>query len=86
MHLNNKQRKTLEAIFAIPTPSNIVWKDIEKLLIALGANIIYGKGSRIGVKLKDVRAVFHEPHPQKETDKGAVKAVREFLIKAGIEP
>ena len=37
------------------------------------------------VKLNDVRAVFHEPHPQNEIDKGAVKAVREFLIKAGIE-
>ncbi|BAY84341.1 putative HicA protein [Calothrix parasitica NIES-267] len=34
----------------------------------------------------DVKAVFHEPHPEKETDKGAVKSVREFLLKAGIEP
>jgi hypothetical protein len=25
------------------------------------------------VALNDVRAVFHRPHPQKETDKGAVK-------------
>jgi hypothetical protein len=33
-----------------------------------------------------VKAVFHEPHPEKETDKGAVKSVREFLIKAGVEP
>jgi hypothetical protein len=31
------------------------------------------------------KAVFHEPHPEKETDKGAVKSVREFLLKAGIE-
>ncbi len=38
------------------------------------------------VKLNGIRAVFHEPHPEKETDKGAVKSVREFLIEAGIEP
>ncbi|WP_414623439.1 type II toxin-antitoxin system HicA family toxin [Calothrix sp. CCY 0018] len=52
----------------------------------MGADISQGQGSRVRVKLKDVKAVFHEPHPEKETDKGAVKSVREFLLKAGIEP
>ena len=36
--------------------------------------------------LNDRRAVFHEPHPERETDKGAVKSIREFLINAGISP
>ena len=54
-------------------------------MIALGADITQGRGSRVRVKLNDVKAVLHEPHPQNETDKGAVKFVREFLIKAGIE-
>jgi hypothetical protein len=85
MNLNNKQRQLLELIFTNPIPANILWKDIESLLIALGADIRQGRGSRVRVKLNDVKAVFHEPHPQNETDKGAVKSVREFLIKAGIE-
>jgi hypothetical protein len=38
---------------------------------------------RIG--LNGRRAVFHRPHPQKETDKGTVKSVRRFLIEAEIE-
>ena len=38
------------------------------------------------VVLNGVRAVFHRPHPRKETDKGAVKSVRRFLNEAGIEP
>jgi hypothetical protein len=33
-----------------------------------------------------VRAVFHRPHPRKETDKGALKSVRRFLTEAEIEP
>jgi len=33
-----------------------------------------------------VRAVFHRPHPQKETDKGALKSVRRFLKETGITP
>jgi hypothetical protein len=31
-------------------------------------------------------AVLHRPHPQKETDKGAVRSVRRFLSEAGITP
>lgn len=86
MDLNNKQRKTLELIFTTPVPANIIWQDIENLFTALGAYISQGSGSRVGVKLNDVKGHFHEPHPEKETDKGAVKSVREFLTKAGIEP
>ncbi|MFN6309943.1 MAG: type II toxin-antitoxin system HicA family toxin, partial [Planctomyces sp.] len=36
--------------------------------------------------LNDVRAVFHRPHPQKETDKGAVRSMRRFLTEAGVTP
>jgi hypothetical protein len=86
MDLNNKQREILKLIFTNPIPANILWKDIESLFIALGADVSQGKGSRVRVKLNGIRAVFHEPHPEKETDKGAVKSVREFLIEAGIEP
>ncbi len=85
MNLNNKQRKTLQLIFTNPIPSNIIWQDIQNLFIALGGRVSQGEGSRVRVKLNEVRAVFHEPHPEKETDKGAVKSVREFLTKAGIE-
>jgi hypothetical protein len=31
-----------------------------------------------------VRAVFHQPHPQREAPKGTVKGVRDFLENAGI--
>jgi HicA toxin of bacterial toxin-antitoxin, len=85
MDLNNKQRQVLSSIFTNPIPASILWQDIEKLFIALGADVTQGQGSRVRVKLNDVKAVFHEPHPEKETDKGAVKSVREFLLKAGIE-
>ena len=84
--MNSKHRKTLEDIFKSPTPSNIEWSAIEALLKALGAEISEGNGSRIRIKLKDVRAVFHRPHPQKETDKGALNSMKRFLLNAGIRP
>ncbi len=84
--MNNKHRKTLADVFTDPVPVDIPWTDIIKLLNALGATIIQGKGSRVRIMLNDQRAVFHEPHPERETDKGAVKSMREFLINAGIAP
>ena len=82
--MNSKNQKTLESIFKRPTPSNIQWVDIESLLLSIGAIITEGSGSRIRVKLNDVRAVFHRPHPEKVTDKGAVNSVRRFLENAGV--
>ena len=81
-----KHQKTLRAIFADPVRPNIKWADIESLLMALGAEWDEGRGSRIRFALNGIRATFHRPHPQKETDRGAVKSVRRFLEEGGIRP
>ncbi len=84
MKLNRKQAKTLKAIFENPVRADMLWTDIVRLLESLGAEVTQGRGSRVRVHLRGVRAVFHEPHPEKETDKGALRSVREFLENAGI--
>jgi hypothetical protein len=76
----------LEAIFDKPERANIPWREIEALFLALGAEITEGSGSRIRVAFNGVRAVFHRPHPRKETDKGTVKSVRRFFEAAGVKP
>ena len=83
--MNKKNKTTLAAIFENPVRSDILWKDIENLLYALGAEISEGRGSRVRIVLESVRAVFHRPHPRKETDKGSVKSMRRFLISAGVK-
>jgi hypothetical protein len=84
--VSKKHRKTLEAIYDNPVRSNVAWSDIEKMLQALGAELSEGSGSRVRIALKGVRAVFHRPHPQKETDKGALMSMRRFLTEAGVTP
>ncbi len=79
-----KAQKTWKAIFANPVQSNVRWKDIEKLFVSLGAHISEGSGSRVRVELNGVKAVFHRPHPNPETDKGALMSVRKFLNNARI--
>jgi hypothetical protein len=81
-----KHRRTLRAIFEDPVRSNISWRDIEGMLEAAGAQLSAGAGSRVRIALNRVRAVFHRPHPQKETGKGAVKSMRRFLTEAGVSP
>lgn len=83
--MRKKHIKTLNAIFSKPTLSNIPWMDIEALLIALGANITEGRGSRVRIELNGEDAVFHRPHPEKETNKGAVASMRKYLINAGVD-
>ncbi|MCC5813757.1 MAG: type II toxin-antitoxin system HicA family toxin [Leptospira sp.] len=83
--MNSKNKSVLNSLFINPIPADILWKDIENTFISLGAEISEGQGSRVRVKLNDVRAVFHRPHPKKVTDKGAVKSVRKFLENAGIK-
>jgi hypothetical protein len=84
--LNNKQTRTLQAIFEDPVKSDIPWSDIESVFAALGGVVSEGSGSRVRVNLNEVYAVFHRPHPERVTDKGALKSVRKFLINAGFGP
>lgn len=56
------------------------------MLLTMGAEISEGSGSRVRIALNGVRAVFHRPHPEKETDRGAVVSMRRFLQQAEVEP
>jgi len=79
----DRHSRTLQAI--LEKPANIPWSEIERMLARLGAELSEGRGSRVRIALNGVRAVFHRPHPEKETDRGAVVAMRRFLTEAGIE-
>ncbi|MBA3603700.1 MAG: type II toxin-antitoxin system HicA family toxin [Parachlamydiaceae bacterium] len=83
--MNKKHQKTLLAIFKTPLQTNVLWEDVEKLFIHMGARIKEGNGSRLAVELNGIRAYFHRPHPQKEIDKGALVSVRKFLENARIK-
>lgn len=84
--MRKKHADTLIAIFHTPVLSNVKWSDIESLFISLGASVTEGRGSRVKIYLNDRVSVFHRPHPQKETDKGALVSVRRFLEEAGVKP
>jgi hypothetical protein len=83
--MNKKQRKTYDAIFAEPIRRNIVWNDVVVLVKAIGGTVTRGDGSRVRFELNDISVNIHSPHPQKELKRYQVKAIREFLINAGVD-
>ncbi|MDR1659389.1 MAG: type II toxin-antitoxin system HicA family toxin [Desulfovibrio sp.] len=74
------------AIFTEPVSPAIAWRDIESLFKACGGTIKGGRGSRVWFIMGGSVATFHRPHPQPETDKGAVKSVRRFFKTIGVTP
>ncbi len=84
--MNKAHQKTLEAIFHNPAPTSLEWRRIEKLFLAVGAELIEGSGSRVRFVLKNIVGTFHRPHPQKEAKPYQVQDAREFLEKGGIKP
>jgi hypothetical protein len=84
--MNSKQAKVLRAIFADPVSASIEWSSIETLLMALGCEVIEGRGSRVRFAKNGVVATFHRPHPAKEAKRYQVRDAREFLGKIGVKP
>lgn len=75
----------MRAIFAVPTAASIKFSDIEKLLLARGAEVIEGSGSRVALIIGDQKLFVHRPHPAKEAKKYQVEAFKEFLELTGIK-
>ncbi|MCE4072825.1 MULTISPECIES: type II toxin-antitoxin system HicA family toxin [Pseudomonas] len=84
--MNARQRRTLELIYSLPVPASLEWLSIESLLIALGAQMIEGNGSRVRFELNGIVATFHRPHPAKEAKPYQVRDTRTLLEQAGIHP
>ena len=84
--MNSKLRKTLEAIRSKPERGDILWAEVEALLLGLGCRKLSGSGSRVRfVSPPGFILRIHQPHPRPVIDKGAVKSVRRFLDEMEVE-
>jgi hypothetical protein len=84
--VSSKQKKTLVALFAVPTSPSIVFTDIEALLVSLGAKVLEREGSRVRARLQGEQWRAHRPHPGKEAKRYQVEEVRELLQRLGMRP
>ncbi len=84
--MNARHRKIFEAIFTDPVSGSIKWRDVVALLIALGAEMSEGNGSRVRFTIGGQTLFLHRPHPSPDTKRWAIRAIREFLTNVGIVP
>ena len=84
--MNNKHKKTLQAVFGSPVPKGMPWADIESLLVAAGASVTEGDGSRVKFDANGVTVAFHRPHKPKTARAYQVALAREFLESIGVKP
>ena len=84
--MNSRHRKTLAAVFADPVSGTVEWAAIEALLLAAGARLIEGRGSRVRFERDGEVETFHRPHPAKEAKRYQVLAARAFLERIGVTP
>ncbi|OQY75046.1 MAG: HicA [Rhodocyclaceae bacterium UTPRO2] len=84
--MKRKHQRTPGLIFAQPVSANVRWADIEVLFVELGGQVAEREGSRVLVRLFGDRRVFHRPHSEPTTDKGAVESIRKWLEEHGVEP
>jgi hypothetical protein len=84
--MNNRHRKTLAAVFTDPVSGTIAWASVEALLLAAGARLIEGRGSRVRFEKDGEVATFHRPHPEREAKRYQIRDARDFLERIGVRP
>jgi hypothetical protein len=82
--MNHHHRKILHSLFDHPISANIAFKDVEHVLIELGAELDTRSGDRTAVALNGRSAVFHRAHHSMTKDE--VVHLRHFLEDCGIDP
>ena len=84
--MNNKHRRTLQTVFSSPVAKGMPWADLESLLIAAGATVTEGDGSRVKFDADGITVAFHRPHKPKTARAYQVILAREFLASIGVKP
>lgn len=84
--MSHKHAHLIQSIFHDPISGNIHWREVESLLIHLGAEMETLTGTRLRVRLNGMEQVLHRPHHSNVLSRQDVKFLREYLARAGITP
>ena len=81
--MSHKHAHLMRSIFQDPS-ANIHWREIESLLLHLGADIEPSHGARFKITLNKVEAFLHHPHNSSTCSRTDIKALRDVLTHAGV--
>lgn len=84
--MSHKHLNLLRTIFQDPISANIHWREVESLLVHLGAVVEPSHGARFRVVLNRVEFFLHQPHHGSTCTKQDIKQLREHLSHCGVSP
>ena len=84
--MQKRHRRTLSALFRRPTATDVAWRDVMSLIVALGGEVRSRSGSVRALSLQGRDLIVHEPHPSGLLPRALVLRLRRFLLEGGIEP
>lgn len=82
--MSKKHERVLNAILTEPASGNIHWREIESLLLHLGAKVEPGHGARMRIELNGIEGTLHRPHHSGVCSKHDIRHLRDFLVSAGV--
>ncbi len=82
--MSHKHDQLLRTVFHDPISGNLHWREVASLLQHLGATLAPAHGARFKVTLNGVEGFLHHPHHSNVLLREHVKALREFLLRAGV--
>ena len=85
--MSHKHQHLLETIFRDPINTNIHWREVESLMLHLGATAENLSGARLRVKLNGYEDTLRRPHHGSSTlARQDVKHLREVLARGRVTP
>lgn len=85
-YLQKRHQRTLAALFRHAIATDVAWRDVMTLVMALGGEVGSRSGSVRAVSLRGRDLVVDAPQPSGPLPRTLVLRLRRFLSEAGIEP
>jgi hypothetical protein len=82
--VGHKHEALLHSIFEGPVGANVHWRDVEAMLVHLGASVEPHHGASFRVVLNGVEGFIHRPHNNATCSRQELRHVRDYLISAGV--
>jgi hypothetical protein len=84
--MSHKHENLLRSIFEGPVSGNVHWREVESMLVHLGAKVEPHHGASFRVVLNEVEGFIHHPHNSNTCTKQDLRHVRDYLVSAGVSP
>ena len=82
--MSKKHDKILSSLYSNKMSGNIHWKEVESLLLHLGADLTETRGATVTVKINGQFFTLHRPHHGSTMNKNELHHLRDFLTAAGL--